>query len=373
LPVAWPIRYSPVARSILGLKRGLIVLVADEANGMSEQPSLSYAQRYEDIHLLRALGDQQSGFYIDIGAGHPVYDNVSLAFYLRGWRGITVEPNPWLAELSAAVRPRDTRVAALVGAAPGEATYYLVEDFHGLSTTVAQHAAAAKSEYGKASRSMSMPVTTLRTLCERHAPPTIEFLKIDVEGAERDVLLGGDWQRFRPKIVVLEALEPVTLSPAWEHWEGLLIAEGYRYAFFDSLNRYYVADEHAELADRLAVPASMDGVAAFRDFKPALEDTRHPDHALAQRLAGMDMVRLPLMSKDTLMARLISGVDPAVLDRPLQSTDAAATQRILFGTEANSMRLMLPPNATVRDLCRTAVESEPFRMACGRISASSAW
>ena len=105
------------------------------------EQQISYAQRYEDIHLLRAFGDQPDGFYIDIGAGHPVYDNVSFAFYLRGWRGITVEPNPWLAQLSEAVRPRDIRIASLVGdRAPERATYYLVEDFHGLSTTVEGHA-----------------------------------------------------------------------------------------------------------------------------------------------------------------------------------------------------------------------------------------
>ena len=58
----------------------------------------------------------------------------------------------------------------------------------------------------KAAQAMTLPVTTLRTLCERHASATIDFLKIDVEGAEHEVLLGGDWSRFRPKIVVLEAL-----------------------------------------------------------------------------------------------------------------------------------------------------------------------
>src|ERR1700750_2566293 len=108
---------------------------------MPEQ-TISYAQRYEDMHLLRAFGEQAEGFYIDIAAGHPVYDNVSFAFYLRGWRGITVEPNPWLAQLSEAVRRRDARIASLVGAEAGEATYYLVEDFHGLSTTVESHAQA---------------------------------------------------------------------------------------------------------------------------------------------------------------------------------------------------------------------------------------
>src|SRR6187399_2547751 len=109
-------------------------------------PIISYAQRYEDMHLLRA-----SGSYIDIGAGHPVYDNVSFAFYLRGWRGVTVEPNPWLAQLSEAVRPLDVRIQSLVGGKAGNATYYLVEDFHGLSTTIENHARAARSEFGKRS------------------------------------------------------------------------------------------------------------------------------------------------------------------------------------------------------------------------------
>src|SRR5215208_7055622 len=88
---------------------------------MTAQKTISYAQRYEDMHLLRAFGQQPSGFYIDIGAGHPVYDNVSFAFYLRGWRGVTVEPNPWLTQLSKAVRPHDNHVQALVGNKLGEA------------------------------------------------------------------------------------------------------------------------------------------------------------------------------------------------------------------------------------------------------------
>jgi FkbM family methyltransferase len=340
-------------------------------------PIVSYAQRYEDMHLLRALGGQTDGFYIDIGAGHPVYDNVSFAFYLRGWRGITVEPNPWLAQLSEAVRPRDIRVPSLVGKEAGEATYYLVEDFHGLSTTVESHARAAQSQYGKPSRAMTMPVTTLKALCEQHAPAAIDFLKIDVEGAERAVLLGGDWGRFRARIVVLEALAPVTMVPAWEPWEPLLLGNGYRFAYFDSLNRYYVAEEHAALAERLAAaPAPFEGVAPFRQFKSALEDASHPDHGLAGLLAGADMVRLPMMPVETIVEQLISGLDPADSDRLARPSDLAAVHRRLFGRPATpnwANILRLAPNATIRDLYRSAVATESFRAACGRISASSAW
>lgn len=336
-------------------------------------PDISYAQRYEDIHLLRVFGEQPFGFYIDIGAGHPVYDNVSFAFYLRGWTGITVEPNPWLAQLSGAVRPLDVRIQSLVGEKPGDATYYLVEDFHGLSTTVEGHARKAHSEFGKNSQAMTVPVTTLQTICEQHAPGAIDFLKIDVEGAERAVLLGGDWQRFRPKVVVVEALEPVTLAPAWEAWEPVLTAASYRYAFFDSLNRYYVAEEHPGLAESLAaVPSTIDAI-PFSQFKPALDDASHPDHTLAQLLAGLDMVRLPVMSFDVLAARLINGLDAAA---PADASSVAVAHQRLFGSPPPQVwaeSLDLPAGATLSDLYRSAVASAPFRIACGRISASYSW
>lgn len=340
--------------------------------------SISYAQRYEDLHLLRCFGEQAGGCYIDVGAGHPIYDNVSFAFYLRGWSGITVEPNPWLAQLSAAVRPRDRRIQSLVGAAPGEATYYLVEHFHGLSTTIAGNAEAARQEYGKPVQALPAAVTTLAALCEQHALREIDFLKIDVEGAEKAVLAGNDWRRFRPKVVLAEALAPLTLLPAWDAWEPLLTENGYRFAFFDSLNRYYVAQEHEELARRLAAePASFDGTAKIGGFGRALDDRSHPDHRLAELLAGApDMVRLPLLSTDELIALLTAGLPDADLSQPPSAADIALVHDHLFGgkpSDAWIAGLQLSRDATMRDLYSHIVASERFRIACGRISASYAW
>ena len=51
---------------------------------------ISYAQNLEDYHLARLFEGQASGFYVDVGAGHPVGDNVSFNAYLRGWSGIVV-------------------------------------------------------------------------------------------------------------------------------------------------------------------------------------------------------------------------------------------------------------------------------------------
>lgn len=326
---------------------------------------------------MRCFGERGEGFYIDIGSGHPVHDNASFAFYLKGWRGITVEPNPWLARLTGAVRRRDRHLQALVGAATGEATFYLVNEFHGLSTMIENLARAALSEFGKTSQAITVPVMTLRDLCQQqHAPSVFDFLKVDVEGAERDVLLNGDWQNYRPKVVVVEALAPYTLAPAWPEWEPFLGRHGYRYVWFDSLNRYYLAEEARELARCLeAAPTCFPDVLQFRDLKPALADAAHPDHRLAKLLAGVDMTRLPLIDRDVLLKMLTADLPLRLLEAGADADAVAGAIDRLLGPDTSLAHsdLVLPAAARLRDVYAALVDSDQFRAACGRISASYAW
>jgi FkbM family methyltransferase len=341
------------------------------------RPTISYAQRFEDLYLMRCFADRGAGFYIDIGSGHPVYDNTSFAFYLKGWSGVTVEPNPWLARLTRAVRPRDRHVEALVGAAAGAATFYLVDEFHGLSTMIEAHARAAQTQFGKPSQTITVPVTTLSDLCrQQRAPPTFDFLKVDVEGAEQDVLLNGDWQNYRPEVVLVEALAPYTLAPSWEPWEPFLVRQGYRYVWFDSLNRYYLAEEASELARCFeAAPAAFDDAFQFRNVKPALADELHPDHRLATLLAGADMTRLPLMERAALLERLTADVSRAELEQPADAVAVARAVERLFGPDAglSTQQLGLSPMLRLREVYAALIDSDRFRAACGRISASYAW
>jgi len=339
-------------------------------------PVISYAQRYEDLYLLRCFGDRRDGFYIDIGSGHPVYDNMSFAFYLQGWRGITVEPNPWLSSLTRAVRPRDRHVEAAVGAASGETTFYLVDDFHGLSTAIEGHARAAQTQFGKGSQAITVPMTTLRELCSGHAPAAFDFLKVDVEGAEKDVLFSGDWQNYRPKVVLAEALAPYTLAPAWPDWEPLLARHGYRYVLFDSLNRYYLAEEASELARCFeTAPAAFEDACQFRNVKPALDDEAHPDHRLAKLLAGADMTRLPLLDRGVLFELVTADIAPAALEKTAGPDEIAHAVERLLGPEPAraAVDLQLPAAPRLREVYAALVDSDRFRAACGRISASYAW
>jgi len=338
-------------------------------------PPLSYAQRFEDFHLWRALGDVANGFYVDIGAGHPVFDNVSFAFYLAGWRGVTVEPNPALAALARAVRPRDQLYESLCGATAGEATLYLQREFHGLSTTVAEHAQAAEKEVNRSAEAVTLPMTTLTALCEQHAPASFEFLKVDVEGAEADVLRGADFSRFRPKIIVVEAIKPLTLAPAWDEWEPLLAHHGYSYVWDDELNGYYVAEEAHGLASRLTQgPKWYADGPQIGNFKGAAADATHPDHRLARLLADSgladkDLPTLPVRSPLEIIDRLTEGVSD--LYGPASPADIAAIAQRL-GIPA-VQQITSRAGATIRDYYWLYIDSDAFRAACGRIAASYAW
>jgi FkbM family methyltransferase len=293
---------------------------------------LSYTQNLEDYHLSLAFAGQKAGVYLDIGAGHPVADNVSFWFYERGWQGVVVEPQPQLAALYARVRPRDTSVCALIGQRDGESDFHVVDRLHGLSTTVEQHAERAKT-FGAGYQTVRMPVMTLASLCERHSLNEIDFLKIDVEGAEADVLLGGDWRRFRPKVVLVEAIAPMTNEPAWQEWEPFLLAQGYRFALFDTLNRFYVAREQPEILARIpSERAPWDAVRHMYEIGRAPENALHPDHTLSKELARGFWASLP---------HLDPSVIASILGRARGISDAHELTALAATIDADAFRAAL--------------------------------
>ena len=217
---------------------------------------VSYSQNLEDVMLWRALRDASEGFYIDVGANDPVSDSVTLAFYERGWRGINIEPLSYHYEALCAQRPRDINLNLAVGSSEGDIEFWEFNDAHGWSTANAE-VAARHQALGHRSSHRRVPLRTLAAVCAEHAPEDIHFLKIDVEGFEREVLLGADFTRFRPWILVIEATEPNSMTDASAQWESLVVAQGYELVYTDGINRFYLAREHAALKARFSHPPNF--------------------------------------------------------------------------------------------------------------------
>ncbi|MCC7555728.1 MAG: FkbM family methyltransferase [Methanoculleus marisnigri] len=223
---------------------------------------ISYAQNFEDVMLWRALQHIENGFYIDVGAWSPDIDSVTRAFYERGWRGINVEPNPDAHTQLLTRRTRDINLRTAIGDTHGIQTMSIVVDT-GLSTldeTIAQEHASAGWKVEK----QEVKVTTLAALWERYVPEgqEVHILKVDVEGLEEAVLQGNNWSKYRPWIVVVEATLPQSQQESHEAWEPLLLNANYHFTYADGLNRFYVANEHAELLTAFKYPPNI-----FDDFK----------------------------------------------------------------------------------------------------------
>jgi FkbM family methyltransferase len=217
---------------------------------------ISYAQNAEDVILARVFQGRATGRYVDIGAGHPSEDSVTKHFYDLGWRGINVEPMPSLAAELSRARPEDVNLVIAVGAKPGEAMLHVVDGQWGRSTLDDGLARSYRDENDWELRDVKIEVSTLAELLERH-PGEVDFLKIDVEGAEHDVIEGADWSRHRPRVVVVEATEPGAPVPSHETWEPILLDAGYRCGLFDGLNRFYALADDSEALSRMATPANV--------------------------------------------------------------------------------------------------------------------
>jgi FkbM family methyltransferase len=242
---------------------------------MSRDPFVSYAQNREDVVLARALRpDDRRGFWVDVGAGDPILDSVTAAFAERGWRGVNVEPLPREHQRLCAARPADTNLRVALGARAGLGELFVEPTEkpqepdpdgpidRGASTMVAELAARYRAD-GQEFTPIEVPISTLAQVVADHVRGPVDFLKVDVEGFEAEVLAGADWSRFRPRVVVMEATVPKSDEPAHQAWEPMLVEAGYRFAMFDGLNRFYAHADEPALLSRLAIPANV-----FDDFVP---------------------------------------------------------------------------------------------------------
>ena len=227
-------------------------------------PLISYAQNGEDVVLARALKPwERKGFWVDCGAGHPKYDSVTKLFSQFGWTGINIEPLDEEFTLLTQDRPLDVNIQCLLGDQEGLGSIFAgPSENRGSSTTDPLLVERYAKELGQTFHESQVPIRTLTDILREKQLPTIDFLKIDVEGAELEVLRGIDLSEFNPRILVIEATKPNSPEVAYSHWEDRVLSSGYVCALFDGLNRFYVKEDDTEAINALMAPANV-----LDDFK----------------------------------------------------------------------------------------------------------
>ncbi len=277
---------------------------------------ISYAQKGEDVVLDRIFGRQSRGFYVDVGANDPIFDSVTRHFYLSGWTGINVEPLPGPFARLVNLRPKDINLQVGVSDKRGALVLYEVPSNNGLSTFNAELAEKYRSE-GEVLVERTVATLPLSEICEAHVRQLIDFMKIDVEGHEYEVISGMDWRRWRPRVLVIEA--------GWhaERWEPTLFAAG---ELRDNCNHFYVREEDREWLSLLRCPANMTDNYIRYDLQCELDKNREWEslgtvilsiaralnhfkrrHPRLVALAKSTVLRARLMPRDPRLAETLPG------------------------------------------------------------------
>jgi len=159
--------------------------------------------------LRRVFNNVNNGCFVDIGAHHPSLFSNTNYFYQRGWRGINVEPSPESKTIFDAERPNDINLELLVSEKEGPVELYLFEP--SLMNTISKKQAEEnkKFDWCRLKEIVSIPSVPLGKLLDQYLPDKtkINFMSIDVEGAEMSVLKSNNWEKYRPDVLLIEFID----------------------------------------------------------------------------------------------------------------------------------------------------------------------
>lgn len=170
--------------------------------------NLSFAQEGEDMILNRFFEEQANGFYVDVGAHHPIRFSNTYRFYLRGWTGINIDAMPGSMDAFNKIRPNDINLELGISETPEDLTYYIFNE--PALNTFSKEEAEMKDGIRtfKIIETRTTRAHTLAEVLDRYMPQDIkiDIMSIDVEGLDLAVLKSNNWKKYRPSMLLVESL-----------------------------------------------------------------------------------------------------------------------------------------------------------------------
>ena len=167
---------------------------------------ISYSYGGVDSLVLNIFKNQEKGFYLDIGCGHPIKNNNTYLLNKKGWSGINIDLDEENIDLFNAYRTKDVNLAVAVSDKEGEANLYFYHNKSALNTISKENADFQKA---KVSEIKKIKTQTISKIIENSPfkDRKIDFLSVDVEGSELSILKNFDFKKYSPKVIVVEYLD----------------------------------------------------------------------------------------------------------------------------------------------------------------------
>ena len=166
-----------------------------------------YSQEGEEIILRRFFNYKNSGFFVDIGAHHPLRFSNTYVLYTMGWRGINIDATPGSMEEFKKLRKEDINIEAAISDNVEQVNFYRFNET-ALNTFDERKANAIVSAgtYKLTGTTALLTQTLATTLIQHIAEGTeIDFFSIDAEGFDLKILKSNDWTKFKPRVILIES------------------------------------------------------------------------------------------------------------------------------------------------------------------------
>jgi len=172
------------------------------------QTYTSYSQEGEDM-VLRSFYEGQKnykGFFVDVGAHHPYRFSNTNYFYKKGWRGINIEPTPGAIKAFKIFRKNDINLNIGISGVKDKLTFYCFNEpaLNGFSKEISEERNTSKKY--KIIKEVEIETYPLADVLDKNLPANtqIDFLTIDVEGLDLQVLKSNNWDKYKPIYILVE-------------------------------------------------------------------------------------------------------------------------------------------------------------------------
>ncbi len=167
---------------------------------------ISYSYGGVDLLILDIFKNQKKGYYLDIGCAHPIKNNNTYLLYKKGWDGVNIDLDKENIDLFNSYRKRDFNVTAAVSDKEGETDFYFYHNKSALNTISKQNADFQKADISSIKKIKTQSINRILENSP-YKDKKIDFLSVDVEGSELDIFKNFDFNKYSPKVIVVEFLD----------------------------------------------------------------------------------------------------------------------------------------------------------------------
>ena len=161
----------------------------------NKKPSLHFGEFGEDIFINRILKNINQGKYVDVGCYHPYKGSLTFKLYKRGWNGVNIDVSKTSIDLFNMSRKKDINLNLAISNFDGETFYYENSPINQQNSLI---------QMNKLQKKIKIKCLTLDTVLNNKNLDEFDYLNIDVEGSELEVIKGFNLKRFNPKLITIE-------------------------------------------------------------------------------------------------------------------------------------------------------------------------